>query len=230
MTMYQWAPERSEIHHLTSQNDLQLSPFQVPVCNSRSCDALAFCNVDPNYLAVGLDKVRGDSSFIIWDIQSATPSLPLSKSSTLEKDAIAMPGISSSVSAALRSSYSHNHNHQHRRSTVSRHPQSIGSGITTVWDAQRLLHPLLTFTEKDAAADGARTPRAGASLKKGRARRTRESSKRAFSLASEVVVVNRDGDLELYALHDTPNQASWSARGDLAIGTGLGCKVLQGFQ
>jgi hypothetical protein len=60
------------------------------VRNSRSCNALAFCNVDPNYLAVGLDKVRGDSSFIIWDIQSATPSLPLSKSSTLEKDAIAM--------------------------------------------------------------------------------------------------------------------------------------------
>ncbi|OJA11225.1 hypothetical protein AZE42_07890 [Rhizopogon vesiculosus] len=32
-----------------------------------------------------------------------------------------------------------------------------GYGIVTVWDARRLPHPLLTFTEKDAAADGART-------------------------------------------------------------------------
>jgi WD40 repeat protein len=35
-----------------------------------------------------------------------------------------------------------------------------GDGIITVWDARCLLHPLLTFTEKDATADGAR-PRAG---------------------------------------------------------------------
>jgi hypothetical protein len=76
------------------------------------------------------------------------------------------------VAAALRSSYSHNHNHQHRRSAVSRHPQSIsphqiaccGGGIITVWDAQRLPHPLPAFTEKDAAADGARTLRAGVLL------------------------------------------------------------------
>ncbi|OAX31089.1 hypothetical protein K503DRAFT_121253 [Rhizopogon vinicolor AM-OR11-026] len=54
-------------------------------------------------------------------------------------------------------------------------------------------------------------------------------SKRAFSLTSEVMVVNKDGDLELYAMHDTPKQTSWSARGDLAIGTGLGCKALPGF-
>ncbi|KAJ8580394.1 hypothetical protein M405DRAFT_58916 [Rhizopogon salebrosus TDB-379] len=76
------------------------------------------------------------------------------------------------VAAALRSSYSHNHNHQHRRSAVSRHPQSIsphqiaccGGGIITVWDAQRLPHPLPAFTEKDAAVDGARTLRAGVLL------------------------------------------------------------------
>lgn len=55
-------------------------------------------------------------------------------------------------------------------------------------------------------------------------------SKRDFSLTSEVMVVNRDGDLELYAMHDTPKQVSWSARGDLAIGIGLGCKVLPGIQ
>lgn len=47
----------------------------LPVRNSRSCNALAFSTVDPNYLAVGLDKVRGDSSLVIWDISSFVPTL-----------------------------------------------------------------------------------------------------------------------------------------------------------
>jgi hypothetical protein len=55
-------------------------------------------------------------------------------------------------------------------------------------------------------------------------------SKRAFSLTSEVMVVNKDGDLELCTVHDTPKQASWSARGDLVIGAGLGYQVLPGFE
>ena len=49
----------------------------LPVRNSRSCNALAFSDADPNYLAVGLDKVRGDSSLIIWDISSFAPTLSL---------------------------------------------------------------------------------------------------------------------------------------------------------
>jgi len=42
----------------------------LPIRNSRACNALAFCIPDPNYLAVGLDKIRNDSSLIIWDISS----------------------------------------------------------------------------------------------------------------------------------------------------------------
>lgn len=49
----------------------------LPVRNSRSCNALAFSDADPNYLAVGLDKVRGASSLIIWDISTLTSSLTL---------------------------------------------------------------------------------------------------------------------------------------------------------
>ena len=49
----------------------------LPVRNSRSCNALAFSSADPNYLAVGLDKVRGDSSLIVWDINTFTSSLAL---------------------------------------------------------------------------------------------------------------------------------------------------------
>ncbi|OAX38556.1 hypothetical protein K503DRAFT_792437 [Rhizopogon vinicolor AM-OR11-026] len=54
-------------------------------------------------------------------------------------------------------------------------------------------------------------------------------SKRAFSLTSEVMLVNKDRDLELYTMHGTPKQALWSARGDLAVSTGQGCKVLPRF-
>jgi WD repeat-containing protein mio len=49
-------------------------------------------------------------------------------------------------------------------------------------------------------------------------------------LTSNVMVVNKDGDLELYAVHDTPKQTSWSARGDLGIGLGTSFKVIPGFQ
>lgn len=49
----------------------------LPIRNSRSCNALAFSDADPNYLAVGLDKVRGASSLIIWDISTFTSSLTL---------------------------------------------------------------------------------------------------------------------------------------------------------
>ena len=49
----------------------------LPVRNTRSCNALAFCSADPNYLAVGLDKVRGDASLVIWDIVTASASLSI---------------------------------------------------------------------------------------------------------------------------------------------------------
>lgn len=421
MTMYEWAPEESEIRHVTSQNDLQFmkcfawSPdpafddlfavgsasgrvdlirleatkvarnsvlssgpvVTLPVRNTRSCNALAFCNADPNYLAVGLDKVRGDSSLIIWDIQSATPLLSTSKHPNLNltEDAVEArphPRIAraevghhrtdgrvlqqhapteivsalaflpqsthmllAGISARwlrifdLRSAVPATTNIATKVYGIATSPidphqiACCGDGIITVWDARRLLHPLLTFTEKDAAADGAR-PRAGSfvnhiefsSSRRGvlaahekdssyvrfwdlqqahgsennsegeRSGETSQSraakrswapwtaggagngngirhsnvesqealalvlsdtrkttsfrkplasfalvpSKRAFSLTSEVMVVNKDGDLELCAVHDTPKQASWSARGDLVIGAGLGCKVLPGFE
>ena len=49
------------------------------------------------------------------------------------------------------------------------------------------------------------------------------------SITSNLIVVNVDGDLELYAIHDTPKQIVWSAKGDLALGAGLGLKVLEGY-
>lgn len=43
------------------------------------------------------------------------------------------------------------------------------------------------------------------------------------------MLVNKEGDLELYALHDTPKQAIWSSRGDLAISAGQSCRVFPGI-
>ena len=49
-------------------------------------------------------------------------------------------------------------------------------------------------------------------------------------LASNIMIVNKDGDLELYAIYDTPKQPIWSSRGDLAIGAGVGLKIIGDYQ
>jgi WD repeat-containing protein mio len=182
----------------------------LPARNSRSVNALAFCGLDPNYLAVGMDKVRGDSSLIIWDIQSVAPALSMPSKSTATVDEHSSlttrpyPRISRAdvgsradnrilqqhapteiVSAVsflpnsthlllagisyrwlrlfdLRSptpSTTNVASKVHGISTDPFDPHRIacfGDGAVTVWDARRLPQPLLTFTEKDAYADGAR--------------------------------------------------------------------------
>lgn len=55
-------------------------------------------------------------------------------------------------------------------------------------------------------------------------------SRETHPLTSNAVVVNREGDLELYAVHDTPKQVAWSSRGDLIIGAGRSYRVLSGYQ
>jgi len=47
------------------------------VRSQRSCNALAFSSADPNYLAVGLERLRGDSSLVIWDVNTLLPSLAI---------------------------------------------------------------------------------------------------------------------------------------------------------
>lgn len=56
------------------------------------------------------------------------------------------------------------------------------------------------------------------------------NSSNPHPLTSNIMVVNKDGDLELYAIHDTPKQLAWSARGDLALGAGIGLKILEGYK
>ena len=49
------------------------------------------------------------------------------------------------------------------------------------------------------------------------------------SLTSNIMLVNKDGDLELYAVHDTPVHPPWSPRGDLALGIGCSYTILSGI-
>lgn len=48
-------------------------------------------------------------------------------------------------------------------------------------------------------------------------------------LTSNVMVVNPSGDLELYAVHDTPMHTPWSSRGDLLVPLGKSLRVLPGI-
>ncbi|OSC97421.1 hypothetical protein PYCCODRAFT_1419471 [Trametes coccinea BRFM310] len=54
-------------------------------------------------------------------------------------------------------------------------------------------------------------------------------SEKPHPLTSNVMLVNKDGDLELYAVHDTPVHPVWSSRGDLALGIGCSYAVIPGI-
>lgn len=201
---------RLEATKLTRNNVLSSGPsISLPTRNSRSCNALAFCDIDPSYLAVGMDKVRGDSSLIIWDIQSALPALSMPQKSTtvLDEDSSLSPRPNPRIPRAdvgprtdsrvlqqhapteivsalsflpnsthlllasisyrwlrlfdLRSPIPATTNVASKVYGISTDPfdphriACFGDGAVTVWDARCLPQPLLTFTEKDASADGA---------------------------------------------------------------------------
>jgi hypothetical protein len=175
--------------------------------NSRACNALDFCRVDPNFIAVGLDKVRGDSSLVIYDISSARSTLSLSIASLHADDVAPLPRpppaiprydvgpradqrtVQYHAPTEIVSSVAYVSNSNHLLlagmsyrwfrlldirtpvpsvTNVAAKVQSIvndpydphriatfGDGFISVWDARKLAPaPLLSFTEKDATADG----------------------------------------------------------------------------
>lgn len=187
-------------------NILSAGPsVSLPVRNSRSCNALAFNGTDPNYLAVGLDKVRGDSSLIIWDVSTSTSSLtlpitvpsniasprPQPQIPRLDNQAakidprILQQHAPTEVVSSLAFLPSSTHlllagislrwlrlfdlrspstaanvaSKVHGIATDPFDPQHIacfGDAVVSIWDARKLHQPLLTFSERDAIADGAR--------------------------------------------------------------------------
>jgi hypothetical protein len=54
-------------------------------------------------------------------------------------------------------------------------------------------------------------------------------STQTHPLTSKVIVLSKNGSLELHALHDTPKQVIWSARGDFTFGAGQTFKFFPGF-
>lgn len=179
------------------------SAVTLPIRTSRPCNALAFSHFDPNYLAVGLDKLRGEPSLFIWDIETLSsssskplgrdqgafkrpePSLPLSvrgdrnnlqqwaHTETVTSLAF-LPGTTSLLVAGvshkwlrlfdLRASFSPTN----PLSTTTKSVQGItvdpfdsnriasfgDDGAVRIWDCRRFSSPLLSFTERDALADG----------------------------------------------------------------------------
>ena len=194
---------------------------------SRACASLAFCGVTPQYLAVGLEKLRNDPSLYIWDVHSSTPTHALTQVSSLPTHIVAPPpsparpptGLppsprsyhpiprtevgprvdprilqahaqnesvhslawlpqSNSLLAAglsqrvlrlfdLRSSAPAVAHATGRVYALSpdpfepHHLAAAGDGVVTVWDVRKLLAPLLTFSERDALADGTRVQHSG---------------------------------------------------------------------
>ncbi|EJD02917.1 WD40 repeat-like protein [Fomitiporia mediterranea MF3/22] len=208
----------------------------------------------------------------------------------------------------------------------------FGEGSVTVWDTRRFISPLLSFTLKDAAADGARysssdsfvnaefspvrrgslatltrdanhvrfwdiqkapssemSRESGDTYMRGISKDSARSSKlsrlswaapstmlpwnapsdqahipssissfakidtdilsntrhtKAFSrplvsfalapslydhpLTSNIVVTSKEGDIEMYEMHDVPKQTIWSSRGDLALGAGTSFRIFPG--
>jgi len=360
------------------------------VRNSRSCNSVAFCGQDTTKLIAGLDKVRGDSSLLIWDITTAIPFLALdpppsqdvvlstnspriqvSTHQMIEHNPLNdppivqhyapqeivscltfLPNTAHLVLAGisyrwlrlfdLRSPTSHVLSVPGKIQAIATDPfdqyriASIGDNSVSIWDTRKLT-PSLMFSERDAAADNASlrlgsvfntmefsstrrgclatlekdsvyvrfwdlvnmtgpserivgglpkesgkgpvkrlwsatlpwqtgssqhgipsTESVTSSLVLTNTRRSESSvhpvlhlisiyfSARTFAksltsfalapesvlshpLASNVMVVNKDGDLEMYALHDAPKQSTWSPRGDLTFGSGVNLRTIPGL-
>ncbi|PFH53658.1 hypothetical protein AMATHDRAFT_137028 [Amanita thiersii Skay4041] len=357
------------------------------VRNSRACNALAFSTADPNYLAVGLDKVRGDPSLVIWDLTSTRPLLQIPGESwshhlhTIPAH-LAIPRaiepqhhsrtdpriLQQHAPTEVVSALSFVPNTTHlllagisnrwlrffdlRAPTPSKvqgiaadplEPHRIAcwggdEGVVSIWDARKLVQPVLIFSERDAGADGGGWVAGGAgaggtgvyvqaewaSIRRGtlatlerdsrfvrvwdvlsarpyvvegegsssgtragagsgaggsggawyqpmyspfgpgsgteaygtswnssvtlvlsNTRRSKSfprvlssfallpstpSFSNGMGISSKIMVVNKEGDLELYAMHDGPKQVAWSARGDLAISGGRTFKLVTGSQ
>lgn len=193
----------------------------------RACASLAFCPVTPQYLAVGLDKLRNDSGLYIWDLYSSTPTRILSPSVSSSTHIVAPPPSPARSPTRLPTSPRSYHpiprtdlgpradlrtlqalsqnesvhslawlpqsNHLLAAGLSQRilrlfdlrnsapavasapgriyalstdpfephHLAATGDGVVTLWDVRKLPVQLLSFSERDALADGTRTQNGG---------------------------------------------------------------------
>ncbi|KAH8119136.1 WD40 repeat-like protein [Phellopilus nigrolimitatus] len=365
---------RLEANRYANNNVVSGGPeLSLPGRSTRNCNALAFCSEKPNLLAVGLDKVRGDPSLVVWDIESVAAAAAATGnkygSSNVRSSAAmrterphfqyALAEVVTSVaflpfSTDLLVAGVSNlwlrlfdlrvttglHVAQAPASKLhgivtdpfdSHRISCYGEGTVTVWDSRKITQPLLTFTSKDAAADGARhfpsdtfsnvefspvrrgmlatltrdanhvrfwdiqrTPsfetrqssddqtQKDSTRESARSSRlsrlswaapstmlpwsaspeqprspseppagvdnavlTNTSKTKAFPrplmsfalapsrfahpLTSNIIVVSKEGDIEMHEMHDVPKHTAWSSRGELALGAGTQFRVFPGY-
>ncbi|KAL5528601.1 hypothetical protein ACEPAF_7737 [Sanghuangporus sanghuang] len=340
--------------------------FTLPTRSSRSVLALAFSSAKPNFLAVGMDKVKGDPSLVIWDLNNAAAAS--AKSSSARTSTASRPIVQQYAMAEVVSSLAFLPDspnllvagisnlwlrlfdlRDHKSMHVAQAPAAkvngiatdlfdknriacFGEGSVTVWDTRRLVSPFLTFSLKDAAADGARyssndsftnvefspvrrgllatltrdaqnvrfwdiqqtplsdtsrtseetrmrsvsrdstrtgklsrlswatsstmlpwnappeqtlvnasdTPSNALSIVLSNTRRTKSFSRPIASFAlvpspydhpltTNIVVVSKEGDIEMHEMHDAPKHTIWSSRGDLALGAGTHFRIFPGY-
>lgn len=72
------------LDHAIPTSETSLSAQQTPVTlsinsrNRRPCTSLAFCRLNPNLLANGLDKFRTEYGLVIWDLEQSAPAFEAS--------------------------------------------------------------------------------------------------------------------------------------------------------
>jgi WD repeat-containing protein mio len=71
----------SDTSFQTTQAPVSLS--MAAVRNKRTCTSLAFCQLNPNLLANGLDRSKSEYALLIWDLES---SAPIFKASAVDND------------------------------------------------------------------------------------------------------------------------------------------------
>jgi SEA/GATOR complex protein SEA4/MIOS len=173
---------------------------------------VAFSQFDPNYLAIGLEKIRGEPSLVIWDIETLSSSVP--KGSDRDQGAFKRPDTL--LPRSVRGDKNNLQQWAHTETVTSlaflphttsllvagvshkwlrlfdlrvnfspTNPLSASTksidgisvdpfdpnriacfgddGAVRIWDCRRLTFPLLTYTERDAVADGA-NPRGSSAI------------------------------------------------------------------
>ncbi|THV05759.1 hypothetical protein K435DRAFT_849750 [Dendrothele bispora CBS 962.96] len=214
---FAWCPSKSiddlvAVGHSTGRVDLlRLGPSRhaepgsvvsLPVRNQRPCSALSWR--DSSYLAVGLDKVRGDASLLVWDITQSLPvfsNRTIASTTSINNARIIQQAQAELVSAVAWSTGSNSllltsiSNRWLRLFDIREGGTPIvniaskvhgitidpfdenrfacwGDGVVNIWDLRKLTgnnggssttgsnssgttaHPILSFTEHDAAGDG----------------------------------------------------------------------------
>lgn len=72
------------LDHSIPTSETSLSAQQAPITlsissrNRRPCTSLAFCKLNPNLLANGLDKFRTEFGLVIWDLEHSVPTFEAS--------------------------------------------------------------------------------------------------------------------------------------------------------